>query len=316
MAQTASAPIELVDEFQRKRTPGWQNILTRLVKEKQLGLAGAIIVVIFIIMAAATPILAPGNPNGLGNISEQLQSPSLSHPLGTDNLSRDVLSRVIHGARVSVTIGFIAVVISTVLSVSIGVISGYFGGWFDMLVQRLVDAFIAFPGLVFLVLVSAMFSGSQIPGLPKEGVLSTQVVVVIATLGVLGGVSQSRVIRSAALSIKANTYIEAARTVGASDWRIVVVHVLPNVMAPVITLATLGLGGIILAEATLSFLGIGVPPDVPTWGGMLNREARTFMVQGYWWLIAPGVALSLVVFGFNVLGDALRDILDPRLRTG
>ncbi len=316
MAQTAAADLDFVDESFRKRKPGWLNVLQRLVFEKRLGLAGAILVLIFVLMAAATPILAPDDPNALGNAQERLEAPSLSHPFGTDNLARDVFSRVVTGARVSVTIGFIAVTISTILSVSIGVISGYLGGWVDMLAQRIVDAFIAFPGLVFLVLVIALFANADIPGLPQNGVLSTKVVVMVATLGVLGGVSQSRVIRSAALSVKASVYIEAARTIGASDRRIVMTHVLPNVMAPVITLATLGLGGIILAEATLSFLGLGVPPDVPTWGGMLNRDARPFLAGGAWWMVAPGVALSLVVFGFNVLGDALRDILDPRLRTG
>jgi peptide/nickel transport system permease protein len=312
---TAAAQLGLLD-YERKRRSPWVTFMRRLVFEKRLGFAGAVIVVIFIIMAIGSPILAPDDPNRIGQLNEKFLSPSLEHPFGTDQLARDVMSRVIHGARISVTIGFIAVTISTLISVSIGVISGYFAGWFDIITQRFVDAFIAFPGLVFLVLLIALFSDSDIPGLPDQGVLSTKVVIVVASLGVLGGVSQSRVIRSAALSVAASTYVDAAKSIGASDWRIVFRHVLPNVLAPVITLATLGLGGIILAEATLSFLGLGVPPDVPTWGGMLNREARTFLSQGYWWLIAPGIALSLVVFGFNVLGDALRDILDPRLRTG
>jgi peptide/nickel transport system permease protein len=312
---TVAAPIELLDVERKRRSP-FAHFMRRLMFEKRLGFVGAIIVVIFIVMAAASPILATSDPNAIGQLDNRLQSPSLDHPLGTDQLARDVMSRVIHGARVSVTIGFIAVAISTFLSVSIGVVSGYFTGWFDMITQRFVDAFIAFPGLVFLVLLIALFGSSDIPGLPKQGVLSTGTFIVVISLGLLGGVSQSRVIRSAALSVAASTYVDAAKSVGASDWRIVFFHVLPNVLAPVITLATLGLGGIILAEATLSFLGLGVPPDVPTWGGMLNREGRTYLPQGYWWLVAPGVALSLVVFGFNILGDALRDILDPRLRTG
>jgi peptide/nickel transport system permease protein len=312
---TAAAQLGLLD-YERKRRSPWVTFMRRLVLEKRLGFAGAVIVVIFIIMAIGSPVLAPDDPNRIGQLNERFLSPSLEHPFGTDQLARDVMSRVIHGARISVTIGFIAVTISTLISVTIGVVSGYFTGWFDIITQRFVDAFIAFPGLVFLVLLIALFSDSHIPGLPNQGVLSTKVVIVVASLGVLGGVSQSRVIRSAALSVAASTYVDAAKSIGASDRRIVFQHILPNVMAPVITLATLGLGGIILAEATLSFLGLGVPPDVPTWGGMLNREARTFLAQGYWWLIAPGVALSLVVFGFNVLGDALRDILDPRLRTG
>ena len=314
MAQTAAAELDLVD-IDRKRPNRFLSFGLRLMREKPLGFVGAVVIVIFFLMAVLTPVIAPDDPNALGQLSNRLQSPSLSRPFGTDNLSRDVFTRVVHGARVSVTIGFIAVFFSTILSVSIGVITGYFGGWFDMISQRFVDAFIAFPGLVFLVVVIAIFGDVDIPGLNKQGLASTPVFVMVATLGILGGVSQSRVIRSAALSVKATTYIDAARSTGASDARIVWFHVLPNVMAPVITLATLGLGGIILAEATLSFLGIGVPPDVPTWGGMLNREARTYMSQGYWWLVFPGVAISLVVFGFNILGDALRDLLDPRLRT-
>lgn len=312
MAQTAAADLEFL-EIDRKRKPGWVKGLHRLVFEKRLGFIGAILVVIFIGMAALTPVIATHEPTQL-SAGTRLTGPSMDHPMGTDNLGRDVYSRVVHGARVSVTIGFLAVFISAAISVSIGVLSGYFGGWFDMIMQRFVDAFIAFPGLVFLIVILALFSDLDVPGLSKNGILGSKVLIMVATLGMLGGVSQSRVIRGAALSIKATTYIEAARSTGATDARIVWFHVLPNVMAPVITLATLGLGGIILAEATLSFLGIGLPPDVVTWGGMLNREARTFMTQA-WWLVFPGIALSLVVFGFNVLGDALRDILDPRMRT-
>jgi peptide/nickel transport system permease protein len=200
------------------------------------------------------------------------------------------------------------------ISMTIGVLSSYFGGWIDLLFQRLIDAFIAFPALIFLIVVGQVFGERDIPGLADGGILGTKMVVLMVTLGILSGVGQSRVIRSAGLSVKSLTFVEAARTVGASDARIIFVHIVPNVIAPVITLATLGLGGVILTEATLSFLGLGAPPDVPTWGGMLNRESRTYMVQGYWWLVFPGVALSLVVFGFNMLGDALRDILDPRLR--
>jgi peptide/nickel transport system permease protein len=313
MAQTAAADIDLL-EVDRKRTPGWILGFKRLVFEKRLGFAGFILVVIFVAMAALTPVIATFEPSELGT-GDRLESPSIGHPMGTDNLGRDIYSRVVHGARVSVTIGFLAVFVSASISVAIGVLSGYFGGWIDMIAQRFVDAFIAFPGLVFLIVVLALFSDLKIPGLSQNGLLGSKVLIMVLTLGILGGVSQSRVIRGAALSIKATTYIEAAKSTGATDWRIVWFHVLPNVMAPVITLATLGLGGIILAEATLSFLGIGLPPDVVTWGGMLNREARTYMTQG-WWLVFPGIALSLVVFGFNVLGDALRDILDPRLRTG
>ncbi|MFQ5381426.1 MAG: ABC transporter permease [Dehalococcoidia bacterium] len=312
--QTAALDLSL-EEYVPKSRNLYVEVVIRLIREKPLGLVSAIIAIIFLIVAIATPMVAPGDPNALGAASERLQSPSLDHWFGTDNLARDVYTRVANGARVSVTIGFAAMVISSILAVLMGVLSGYFGGWVDLLFQRFVDAFIAIPGLVLIVAVVAMFEGSKIPGLPENGLFSTNQVLLVSVLGVLFGVGNSRVIRGAVLSVMATTYIEAARSIGAGNGRMVFVHILPNVMAPVITLATLGLGGIILTEASLSFLGMGVTPDVPTWGGMLNREARTWMSQGYWWLaLAPGIALSLLVFAYNMLGDALRDLLDPQLR--
>jgi peptide/nickel transport system permease protein len=300
-------------EIYTRRLPFYVDVLRRLVTEKPLGLAGGIIFV-FMCLAALTAPFAASDPNALGLGSERLLSPSMSHPFGTDNLGRDVLTRVIWGARVSLFVGFTAVIVSTIISLTLGIVSGFFGGIFDMIVQRLVDAFIAFPGLVLLLAVVAMFRDWHAPGLPRDGLFSTGVVVLIATLGVLGGVSQSRIIRGAVLSLKESMFVEAARATGAGNTRMIFVHILPNVMAPIITLATLGLGTVILAEASLSFLGLGLPPDVPSWGGMLNREARSFITQAWWLGIFPGVALSLAVFAFNMLGDALRDILDPRMR--
>lgn len=314
MSQSTAAELAL-KEGPSRRPPFYVEVAIRLVREKPLGLVGAIVCVLFIFMAAATPLIASGDPNALGKgLEDRLLAPSWDHPFGTDNLSRDVFTRVVHGARVSVTIGFLAVALSSIISVAMGVTSGYFGGWIDLLFQRLVDAFIAIPALVLLVAFAAMFADSRIPGLPEAGIFSTRNMILVISLGVLGGVSNSRVIRGSVLSIRSTTYVEAARSIGANDTRMIMVHILPNILAPLITLATLGLGGVILAEATLSFLGLGVTPDVPTWGGMLNREARTFMTQAWWLAVAPGVALSLVVFGFNVLGDALRDLLDPQLR--
>ena len=314
MSRSTAAELSL-GEGQSRRPPFYVEVMMRLIREKPVGLVGAIVCLVFMFMAAATPLIASGDPNALGmGLQDRLLGPSWDNPFGTDNLSRDVFTRVVHGARVSVTIGFLAVFISSIICVAMGVLSGYFGGWIDLLFQRLVDAFIAIPGLVLLVAFAAMFADSEIPGLPEEGIFSTRNMILVMSLGVLGGVSNSRVIRGSVLSIRSSVYVEAARSIGANDTRMTMVHILPNVMAPVITLATLGLGGVILAEASLSFLGLGVTPDVPTWGGMLNREARTFMTQAWWLAVAPGVALSLVVFGFNVLGDALRDLLDPQLR--
>ena len=311
--QTAGTIDVGVDSFARRQLPFYLDVLRRLVKEKPIGLLGGILVLTIAISALVANVAAPFDANQLG-AGSRLTSPSLGNLFGTDNLGRDVFSRVMFGARVSMWIGLLAVLASTLLSLSIGVLSGYFGGWFDLFVQRLVDAFLAFPGLILLLSVIAVFRDSDIPGLPQQGLLSTQIVVLILTIGVLQGIGASRTIRGAVLTVKSSMYVEAARSVGASNARMIMVHVIPNIMAPVITLATLGFGSAILLEASLSFLGFGVPPDVPSWGGMLNREARSFMSDAPWLAIAPGITLSLAVFGFNMLGDALRDLLDPRLR--
>ena len=312
MAESAALSLPVAATSGR-RLPFWGDVVRRLVREKPLGLIGAILVITFLVMAIAAPLIAPSGPSELG-AGRRLDGPSASHIFGTDNLGRDVFSRVVYGARVSMTIGFLSIFISTLLALTIGVLSGYFGGIIDMLAQRLVDAFMAFPALVFLIAVGGMFGNAQIPGLPDQGLFSTKIVVLIISLGLLFGVGSSRIIRSATLSVKSSAFIEASRATGATHMRLIFVHVLPNVMAPTITLATLGLGGVILTEAGLAFLGLSVPPDQVTWGGMLRSEARSFMVQAPWLAIFPGLALSLAVFGFNMLGDALRDILDPRLR--
>lgn len=313
MAESSAALNLPLPEMTRRRAPFAVEVLRRLVKEKPLGLIGGILVIVFLVMAIAAPLIAPYGHAELG-AGSRLDGPSGSNIFGTDNLGRDVFSRVVYGARVSMTIGFLAIIASTIIATTIGVLSGYFGGVIDMLAQRLVDAFMAFPALVFLIAVAGMFSEAQIPGLPERGLFATRIVVLILSLGVLFGVGSSRIIRSATLSVKSSTYIEAARATGATNTRLIFVHVIPNIMAPTITLATLGLGGVILAESGLSFLGLSVPPDQVTWGGMLKGEARSYMVSAPWLAIFPGLALSLAVFGFNMLGDALRDLLDPRLR--
>lgn len=314
-ATAASPDLALDDLAKRRRQSFYGEVLRRLVREKPLGLFGAIVIVVFTLAALVAPLILAYGPNELG-AGGRLEDPSFTHPFGTDNLGRDVFARVIHGARVSMWIGLLSVLTATLLSMTIGVTSGYFGGKLDMLMQRIVDAFIAFPGLVFILAVVAMFRDSQIPGTPNEGLLSTDIIILVIAIGILSGVGSSRIIRSATLSVRATAYVEAARSLGATNWHMIRKHIIPNVMAPVITLATLGFGTAILLEASLSFLGLGVPPNVPSWGGMLNREARGFMTQQAWLALGPGIALSLAVFAFNMLGDALRDLLDPRLRGG
>jgi peptide/nickel transport system permease protein len=277
----------------------WWDVVVRLVRRKPLGLIGAIIVLVMLLLAVAAPIISPYDYKEIVG-SERLKPPSATYYLGTDNLGRDMFSRIIWGARISLKVGFFAVLISTVAACLVGVASAYFGGWFDTIAQRFVDVMQAFPGLILILTIVAVLG---------QGVNN-----VILAIAIFSSVAGSRIIRSAALSIKEMPYIEAARTLGAGHMRIIVLHMLPNVMATAITIATIGLGGAILAEASLSFLGIGVPPDVPTWGGMLSGAGRRFMLQAWWMAFFPGLFLSVTVYGFNMLGDALRDLLDPRLR--
>ncbi|MFN8556959.1 MAG: ABC transporter permease [Dehalococcoidia bacterium] len=277
----------------------WWDIAVRLVTRKPLGLIGAVIVVVMSVAAVAAPVVARYDYQEIVP-AERLKGPSPSYLFGTDNLGRDMFSRIVYGARISLRVGLFAVVISTTVASLIGVTSAYLGGWFDAITQRLVDALQALPGLILVLTIMA--------------VLGVGVNNVILAIAIGGTVSGSRIIRSAALSIRGMPYIEAARTLGAPGVRVVFFHILPNVMAPAITLASIGLGAAILAESSLSFLGLGVPADVPTWGGMLSGGGRRWMLQAWWMAVFPGVALSLTVYGFNMLGDALRDLLDPRLR--
>lgn len=285
-----------------KLSAGMQTLskgLWRLVREKPLGAFGGVLVLVLMLCALFAHWIAP-YPYDETNVRQRLKPPGAQFYLGTDNLGRDVFSRIIYGARISVTVGFGAVTLSILLATILGVSSGYFGGKVDVLVQRLVDAAMAFPTLVILLSIMAVLG----PGLLN----------VILVLGIVPSANRSRVIRSATLAAKENQYVEAAQAVGASHLRIILCYILPNVMAPIIIVATNALGAVILVEATLSFLGFGVPPPYPSWGEMLSGSGRSYMYKAPWMAIWPGVAISLAVFGFNMLGDALRDLLDPRLR--
>jgi peptide/nickel transport system permease protein len=285
-----------------KLSAGMQTLskgLWRLVREKPLGAFGGMLVLVLMLCAIFAHWIAP-YPYDETNVRQRLKPPSAQHYLGTDNLGRDVFSRIIYGARISVTVGFGAVTLSILLATIMGVTSGYFGGKVDVFVQRIVDAAMAFPVLVLLLSIMAVLG----PGLLN----------IILVLGIIPSANRSRIIRSATLSAKENQYVEAARAVGASHLRIILCYILPNIMAPIIIVATNALGAVILIEATLSFLGFGVPPPYPSWGEMLSGSGRSYMYKAPWMAIWPGVAISLAVFGFNMLGDALRDLLDPRLR--
>src|SRR5262245_53532205 len=273
----------------------------RLIKEKPLGAFGGVIVLGLLLCALLAPWIAT-NPYDQTNVRNRLKPPSSQFYFGTDNLGRDIFSRIVYGARVSVTVGFGAVSIGITLATIIGVGCAYFGGKADILVQRLVDAQVAIPGLLLLLNIMAVTG----PGLLN----------IILALGIVSAAGSSRIIRSAALAAKENQFVEAARAVGASHLRIILCYILPNIMAPIIIIATISLGATILTEAALSFLGLGVPPPYPSWGEMLSGSGRSYMYKAPWMAIWPGVAISLAVFGFNMLGDALRDLLDPRLRGG
>jgi peptide/nickel transport system permease protein len=273
--------------------------LGRFVRRKPLGAIGAVIVVALLIMAVFAERIAPhGYDDSIRG--SRMKPPSAAHWLGTDNLSRDMWSRIVYGARVSVTVGFATVALAVTLATAIGVSSGYFGGVYDLVVQRVVDAWLSFPYLVIVLSVMAVLG----PGLLN----------VVLSLAIIIAAVNSRVIRGATIAIAQGTYVEAARALGCGHARILVRHILPNVTATIIILATIGLGAAILAESGLSFLGFGVPPPYPAWGAMLSGSGRTYMFRAPWMAIWPGIAISLAVFGFNMLGDALRDVLDPRLR--
>ncbi len=298
---TRSATLEQATGIaaERRRLPFGIGAVWRLARQKPLGFLGGVIIVLLALLAIAAPLAAPYDPTEI-HAADRLQGPSLRYLLGTDNLGRDVFSQIVWGARISMYVGFAAVLLSISAATIIGVLSGYFGGRVDAVVQRLVDAVIALPGIFLILTIMAILG----PGMNN----------VIFALAVGGAASNSRVIRSATLALKEMTFVEAARVVGCSHLRVIFVHLLPNVLAPAITLATLGLGAAILAEASLSFLGLGVPPPNPSWGSMLSGAGRRFMLEAPWMAFFPGLFLSLAVFGFNMLGDALRDLLDPRLR--
>ena len=292
-----ASPLEGTDARRRRARALVE--LGRFARRKPLGAIGGLIVVAMLVMAAFADRIAPyGYDDAIRGA--RMRPPGLAHPLGTDNLSRDLWSRIVYGARVSITVGFLTVVLGIVGAAVIGVSSGYFGGTYDLLVQRFVDAWMSFPFFMIALSVMAVLG----PGLGNV-VLSIAIVVMA---------SSSRVIRGATIGVAQNTYVEAARAMGAGHPRIIARYILPNVMATIIILATIGLGGVILAESALSFLGFGVPPPHPSWGAMLSGSGRTYMYRAPWMAIWPGVAISLAVFGFNMLGDALRDVLDPRLR--
>ena len=273
----------------------------RFVRRQPIGAVSAVILLVLVFTAIFADVVAPYSPIR-NNVGPSLQGPSLDHLAGTDQFGRDTFSRIVHGSRVSLYVGLGATMIAAIIASFMGVASGYLGGVFDYVTQRFVDTAQAIPSLVFLI-------GIMV-------ILGPSVTNVIFALAFRFGMSQSRVTRGAVIQIRNSPYMEAARAIGASHSRMMVRHLLPNIMPTVLVVVSTSVGTLIVSEAALSFLGFGVPPPYPTWGGMMSADGRGYMLIQPWMLVAPTIALSVVVFAMNMLGDTLRDELDPRLRGG
>ncbi|MFN8558138.1 MAG: ABC transporter permease [Dehalococcoidia bacterium] len=283
------------------RASRWRRWLVSAARRQPLAAIGAAIILITIAVAFLAPLLAP-YPYDAVAVGDPLSGPSADNFMGTDQLGRDLMSRIIYGARVSMLVGFSVLVISTVLAFAIGVTSGFVGGFFDLVLQRIIDAVQAMPGII-LALALVAFVGRDL-------------INVIFVVGIILISGQARVMRSAAIAVKEMPFMEAARSMGATNVRIFFQHLFPNVVSVAIIYASLVLGQAIIIEGSLSFLGYGVQPPTPTWGGMLGVEGRRSLLLNPWMVVFPATALSLVVLGANMLGDGLRDLLDPRLRRG
>jgi len=307
---TAQATASTQVKKPAKRYGFFKDVLRRLFKEKPLGVIGLFIVLFLFFVGIFAPFLAPEkhteNARGYNiiHLADRFTPPFTDprYPLGTDQLGRDIFSRVIYGAQLSMVVAVVGTVLQTAISLTIGVACAYFGGLFDLIVQRFVDAWVTFPGLVLLITAMAIVG----PGL-------TQILLI---LGISGGIYATRFKRSLVFAIRENQYIYASQAIGARSWYVMIRHILPNIMPMVIVIFSSTMGGLIMYEATLSFLGLGLPPPYPSWGGMIAGEGRSNMLRAPWMLLWPGLALTMVVFGINMFGDALRDLLDPRLRGG
>ena len=296
MSESTGITAALTDQKRRSRLA---EFFTRLVKEKPLGTVTGIIILILILVSIFADVVAPYDYSEIV-LTDILEGPSVRHPLGTDSLGRDFLSRLIQGGRVSILVGLTVTTLSVVGSAVIGATSGFFGGKFDLIVQRWVDAYTAYPGLILLITLMA--------------VVGRGLIQVILVLGLTGAVGGGRGIRSWVIAIKESDYVLAAAAVGNTRFRTLFRHILPNVTPLIIIGFSMSIGGVIMSLASLGFLGYGLPFDIPDWGGMLSREGRQYMEQAPRLALLPGLCLTIVVYSLNMFGDAMRDLLDPRMR--
>jgi peptide/nickel transport system permease protein len=273
--------------------------LSRTIRQQPLAVVGLTLVVLFVLCATFAPWLSPHDPAQL-NLTGRLLPPGHQHWFGTDELGRDILSRIIYGARISMTVAVSVVTLSLAIGLVAGLASGFYGGWTDTVLNVYVNnAFLALPGIL-LAIAFVAFLG---PGLLN----------LVLALSISGWVGYARLVRAQVLAVKEREFVEAARALGATNLRIVCLHILPNIVQPVLVQAAIGMAGAVLAEATLSFLGLGIPPPAPSWGSMLN-DARSHLFDAPHLTVFPAIAVMLAVLSFNFIGDALRDMLDPRLR--
>lgn len=295
----AEAKADQIDPALKKKKNSslWLDSLSRVVKSKT-SLIGLIIISLLIIIAAFAPQIATHSPTDQ-SIIDRYQAPSAEHWLGTDELGRDIFSRIVHGSRITIQIGVITVGISMIVGVFLGAVAGFFGRWVDQIIMRLIDIMMAFPSILLAIALVA--------------VLGKSLTNAMIAVGIVGVPHFARIVRSTVLSVKETEYIEASRVIGAKNGRILFSHVLPNCLAPIIVQATLTIGTAILDAAGLSFLGLGAQPPLPEWGAMLS-DGRSALQTAPWVVMFPGFAILLVVLGFNLLGDGLRDALDPRLK--
>ncbi len=275
----------------------WHDFLRRLLRNR-LAVAGGLVILFFFLVSAFPSLFAPRNPDRI-DVTSILQPPSAAHPMGTDDLGRDVLARVAYGARISLKVGFVAVGIATSIGLVIGLLSGFYGGRVDAVLMRFVDIMLCFPTF-FLILAVIAF-------------LSPSIVNIMVVIGLTGWMGVARLVRAETLSLRERDFVAAARAQGAGTARIMFRHILPNAMAPILVAATLGVAGAILTESALSFLGIGVQPPTPSWGNILTT-GKNYIAFAWWLSLFPGLAILVTVLAYNLLGEGIRDAVDPRLR--